>query len=167
FRPMNVECESDMRFVYCAACICYILQDWSGMDVEKTVAYIKLSRNYDGGIGQGPGLESHGGSTFCAIATLWMMGRLENTFTGEELKHLKRWLVFRQEHGFHGRPNKPDDSCYSFWVGATLKLLNCYHFVNYPEVLKFVLSTQDDVTGGIAKWVDYVPGIIFNFLFRN
>ncbi|XP_035229817.1 geranylgeranyl transferase type-1 subunit beta-like, partial [Stegodyphus dumicola] len=59
FRPMNVECESDMRFVYCAACICYILQDWSGMDVEKTVAYIKLSRNYDGGIGQGPGLESH------------------------------------------------------------------------------------------------------------
>jgi prenyltransferase beta subunit len=32
--------ESDMRFVYCAACICYILQDWSGMDIEKTMNYI-------------------------------------------------------------------------------------------------------------------------------
>ena len=32
--------ESDMRFVYCAACICYILQDWSGMDIERTMNYI-------------------------------------------------------------------------------------------------------------------------------
>jgi len=29
-----------MRFVYCAACICYILQDWSGMDIERTMNYI-------------------------------------------------------------------------------------------------------------------------------
>ena len=32
--------ESDMRFVYCAACICYLLNDWSGMDVELTAQYI-------------------------------------------------------------------------------------------------------------------------------
>lgn len=35
--------ESDMRFVYCAACICYILHDWSAMDVKKTVNYITRS----------------------------------------------------------------------------------------------------------------------------
>lgn len=40
---MNIECENDMRFVYCAACICYILQDWSGMDIEKAVDYIQKS----------------------------------------------------------------------------------------------------------------------------
>merc|ERR1719150_1253109 len=27
--------ENDMRFLYCAACICTILDDWSGMDTER------------------------------------------------------------------------------------------------------------------------------------
>ncbi len=35
--------ENDMRFVYCAACICYILQDWSGMDILHTLDYMKAS----------------------------------------------------------------------------------------------------------------------------
>lgn len=50
------------------------------------------------------------------------MGRLDSTFTPNQMKQLKRWLVFRQHEGFHGRPNKPDDTCYSFWVGAALKV---------------------------------------------
>ena len=29
-----------MRFVYCAACICYMLNDWNGMDVDLTARYI-------------------------------------------------------------------------------------------------------------------------------
>ena len=32
--------ENDMRFVYCAACVCYILNDWSGMDKEKAERFI-------------------------------------------------------------------------------------------------------------------------------
>ena len=32
-----------MRFVFCASCICYMLDDWSGMDVEKASHYIKQS----------------------------------------------------------------------------------------------------------------------------
>lgn len=32
--------EADMRFLYCAACISYILDDWSGFDVEKATKYI-------------------------------------------------------------------------------------------------------------------------------
>lgn len=32
--------ESDMRFLFCAASICYILDDWSGMDVERAVNFI-------------------------------------------------------------------------------------------------------------------------------
>lgn len=35
--------ESDMRFVFCAACISYILDDWTGMDVDKTVDFILKS----------------------------------------------------------------------------------------------------------------------------
>ena len=36
--------ENDMRFVFCASCVCYMLNDWSGMDVEKTVQYIRRSQ---------------------------------------------------------------------------------------------------------------------------
>jgi len=32
-----------MRFIFCAACISYVLNDWSGMDVELTVDYIRRS----------------------------------------------------------------------------------------------------------------------------
>ncbi len=36
--------EKDMRFVYCAACVCYMLNDWSGMDVVKATEFIKASQ---------------------------------------------------------------------------------------------------------------------------
>ena len=32
-----------MRFIFCASCISYVLSDWSGMDVELTVDYIRRS----------------------------------------------------------------------------------------------------------------------------
>lgn len=32
--------ESDVRFVYCACCICYILQDWSAINIESATNYI-------------------------------------------------------------------------------------------------------------------------------
>ena len=63
-----------------------------------------------------------GGSTFCAIAALVLMDRLEATFSPAEIEGLKRWCVRRQLTGFQGRPNKPVDTCYSFWVGATLNV---------------------------------------------
>lgn len=35
--------ENDMRFIYCAACICHMLDDWSGMDIKKAIDYIRKS----------------------------------------------------------------------------------------------------------------------------
>ncbi|XP_029073889.1 geranylgeranyl transferase type-1 subunit beta isoform X2 [Monodon monoceros] len=113
--------ENDMRFVYCASCICYMLNNWSGMDMKKAINYIRRSMSYDNGLAQGAGLESHGGSTFCGIASLCLMGKLEEVFSEKELNRIKRWCIMRQQNGYHGRPNKPVDTCYSFWVGATLK----------------------------------------------
>lgn len=63
-----------------------------------------------------------GGSTFCAIAALVLMDKLYDAFNEKEIKRLKRWCISRQQTGFQGRPNKPVDTCYSFWVGATLKV---------------------------------------------
>lgn len=35
--------ENDIRFIYCAASICYMLDDWSGMDIQKAIDYIRGS----------------------------------------------------------------------------------------------------------------------------
>jgi geranylgeranyl transferase type-1 subunit beta len=40
-------------------------------------------------------------------------------FSESELNRIRRWCM-RQQNGFHDRPNKSADTCYSFWVGATL-----------------------------------------------
>jgi geranylgeranyl transferase type-1 subunit beta len=69
--------ESDMRFVFCAAAICTMLGDpqCSTIDVEHATAYILSSQSYDGGIGLGPGMESHGGSMYTGLAALALMGK--------------------------------------------------------------------------------------------
>lgn len=63
-----------------------------------------------------------GGWTYCAIASLCLMGRLEEALGRRDLDRIRRWCIMRQQSGFHGRPNKPVDTCYSFWVGATLEV---------------------------------------------
>lgn len=35
--------ENDIRFIYCAASICYMLDNWSGMDIQKAIEYIRGS----------------------------------------------------------------------------------------------------------------------------
>ena len=64
-----------------------------------------------------------GGSTFCAVAALMMMSRMDSVLTGKTLQKLHRWCISRQQSGFQGRPNKPVDTCYSFWLGATLQVI--------------------------------------------
>ena len=155
--------ENDMRFLYCAAAICYMLDCWEGMDTEAAFGYVISSFSFEGGVGQGPGLEAHGGSTFCAVAALSLMGRL-GELGSERLTGLERWCVMRQAEGFMGRPNKPEDTCYSFWVGATLKLLSRLELCDWPASRRFVLSTQDPVTGGLAKWADTQPDPLHTYL---
>ena len=150
--------ENDMRFVFCAAAISHILDDWSGLDADSAVGYILSSISYEGGIAQGPNMEAHGGSTYCAIATLSLLGRMD-ALSRKQKRKLVRWCCQRLDEGFTGRPNKPSDTCYSFWVGATLKLLSMDQSAEDVEVLiersaNFVLDTQDSVVGGLAKWVD-------------
>eukprot|EP01042_Synura_sphagnicola_P001706 gene1706-2000_t len=65
-----------MRFLFCASAISSLLNDWSGVDVDRSVSYIQSCRTYEGGFGLTPGAEAHGGSTYCALASLSLMGRL-------------------------------------------------------------------------------------------
>ncbi|XP_043696891.1 geranylgeranyl transferase type-1 subunit beta-like [Telopea speciosissima] len=60
FMPIHIGAETDLRFVYCAAAICFMLKNWSGMDREKAKDYILNCQSYDGGFGLVPGSETHG-----------------------------------------------------------------------------------------------------------
>jgi len=134
-------CESDMRFLFCAAAVCYMLDDWSALDVDGAVAFILRCKNADHGIGMNPAQESHGGSTYCAVAALSLMGKLDAL---GDVSGLVRWLVARQvpDSGFQGRPEKPPDTCYSFWVQATLHILGKGDYVGGAPSIKFAVSCQ-------------------------
>ena len=43
FMPVKSGSESDMRFVYCACCISYILDDWTAINTDAIVQFIKDS----------------------------------------------------------------------------------------------------------------------------
>ena len=68
--------------------------------------------------------------------------------------------------GFNGRPNKKDDTCYTWWVGAALKLLSQEDFVTdqIRSCIPYVLSTQDPIVGGLAKWPELPPDPIHTYL---
>jgi len=160
FSPVAAGSESDMRFVYCAVVISYMLGDFSGINTDKVVNYIISSQSYDGAIGQGPGQESHGGSTYCAIAALHLLNRLHQLPKRDQLI---RWCVERQISGFQGRINKDPDCCYSFWIGATLTLLDSYHLIDFNALKGFTLTCETS-TGGFGKCPGTYPDVLHTYM---
>lgn len=118
--------ETDVRASYCAIAVASIVGLLEGDEAERltrgSASYLKSLQGFDGGIGGEPGTESHGGNSYCGVASLVILGQLEAIDTEAMLD----WAVMRQmgyEGGFQGRTNKLVDSCYSFWVGALFPLL--------------------------------------------
>jgi len=170
--------EHDMRFLYCACSVCYMLHDWSGVDTEKVMQYIKMCHTYDGAFALVPGQEGHGGSTFCAVASLYMMDKLHilDEFSGFDSstqknhnswrKQLLQWCIQRQMYengGIQGRPNKYPDTCYSYWVGATLSILQSLSYVDTFNLSFFVLENQSPHLGGFSKIWDAPPDLLHSF----
>lgn len=74
FMPTHIGAEKDLRFLYCAAAICFMLNNWSGMDREKAKEYILQCQSYDGGFGLVPGSESHVAQVVQRIVLLLLFG---------------------------------------------------------------------------------------------
>ena len=108
--------ESDVRGAYCAIVCDYHLK--LGIDFSLTTEWILKCQNYDGGFGGTIRDESHGGYTFCALASLKILGELNRVDS-----KVKRWIGRRQIDGFNGRTNKLGDSCYSYWVGGAARIV--------------------------------------------
>ena len=96
-----------------------------------------------------------GGSTYCAVASLVLMGRMDSELGCDDEIHswgneLIQWCVLRQVKGMQGRPNKRQDTCYSYWIGGTLRLLGYDHLLDKEALTDFVLGCQSDM-GGFSK----------------
>lgn len=150
FRPSVLGGERDMRLVYCAVAVSRLLNDWSGIDKDKCAKFIKRSLSYEGAFAQCPGAEAHGGSTYCALASLKLMSKLDDTLSSQDIDKLIRWCINRLDGGFSGRPNKDQDTCYSFWIGACLVILDHFKYIEQKNLLDFILLAQEE-RGGLSK----------------
>ncbi|KAF9903935.1 Geranylgeranyl transferase type-1 subunit beta [Lobosporangium transversale] len=188
FIPCITDFEPDMRFLYCAAAISYILNDWSGFNRATAVHYIQQCQTYENGFSQYPGQEAHGGSTYCAVAALGLMGgdafKDQKTMTrnikeGEDevafeqrklragfldKEGIRRWCLQRQTTGFQGRSNKPTDTCYSFWVGGALAILDSMDLVDFEANRGYLMEAQHKSIGGFGKWIDTFPDILHSYM---
>ncbi|KAI8059086.1 geranylgeranyltransferase type I beta subunit [Gongronella butleri] len=159
--PTYGSMERDARFIFCAAAISYILNDWSGLDIEKTVAYLRSLQSYEYAIGQCPGEEGHGGSTFCGVAALGLMGRLDDGLVNRDM--LVKWGLERQSTGFQGRPNKQPDTCYCFWIGGSLDILQSFDLVNHENLRAFLMTTETRM-GGFGKDATSYPDLLHSYM---
>jgi prenyltransferase beta subunit len=85
---------------------------------------------------------------------------------------LIHWCVHRQVRGMQGRPNKAEDTCYSYWIGGTLRLLGgegggggggCDDLLDQTALRRFVLSCQNAKLGGFSKVYGSYPDILHSF----
>jgi len=193
--------DCDLRFMYLAVTIWYLLTDPCAtkketgdednyINIPSATSYLLSCVSYDGSIGLTPGREGHGGSAFCGIAALHLMGVLEDVMAREDMrgwkKDLVRWCVMRQHslprqrasekersllHGYcevennagmQGRPNKLEDTCYSYWIGGTLHVLAESHLVDGWALREYVLTCQSPY-GGFGKVLGAMPDLLHSF----
>lgn len=115
--------EIDMRSVYCAISVAKLTNIFSDDLFKGSAEWIVRCQTYEGGFSGTPGMEAHGGYTFCGFAGLHLLNSPDLC----DVKALLRWLTNRQmsfEGGFQGRTNKLVDSCYSFWQAGAVALIN-------------------------------------------
>ena len=156
------EAEEDTRFLYCAFCIAALLNDWSGIDKTKALKYLKSCQNYEGGYGWLEFSESHSGITYCAVSSLGLMGELD---CFENKKEIIEFALNRYDGGWNGRIGKIDDTCYSYWNGATLECLgmSIEKTLGSAHTEEFLYSCQREV-GGFAKFLfSEHPDILHTF----
>jgi protein farnesyltransferase subunit beta len=146
--------EHDVRSTFCAILIAAVLNILTPELTENVAEYVLSCECYDGGISPRPGLESHGGYVHCGVGLMKLLNRLDDL----NLNQLVRWIATRQlefSGGFCGRAHKLPDSCYTWWIGSTAKLiaehLGIPSFWNEDGIAKFVLRIFQDITGGFTS----------------
>ncbi|KAG8623644.1 hypothetical protein KVT40_008620 [Elsinoe batatas] len=67
--------------------------------------------------------------------------------------------------GMNGRPNKIADTCYAFWVGGALHLLDAEHLMEKERLRKWLLErTAHPALGGFGKHAGELPDVYHSYL---
>ncbi|KAL9082694.1 MAG: hypothetical protein Q9159_006234 [Coniocarpon cinnabarinum] len=67
--------------------------------------------------------------------------------------------------GFAGRCNKVSDTCYVFWAGASLKLLQNLDLIEHEYIRSYLIEkTQHMMLGGFGKWPEDLPDMYHSYL---
>ena len=91
------------------------------------------------------------------------MGKDVEVLDSEEWRDdLIRWCTSRQIRGMQGRPAKLEDTCYSYWIGGTLRLLNQDPLLDHDHLRAYVLRCQTQV-GGFGKVVGAFPDVLHSY----
>lgn len=153
--------EIDTRFSYCAICCLSLLKRLDRIDLEKACNFVANCKNFDGGFGCVPGGESHAGQIFCCVGALAIGGALHHV----DRDLLGWWLAERQVKagGLNGRPEKLPDVCYSWWVLASLVMMDRMHWIDKKSLEQFILDCQDPEAGGISDRPDDAVDVFHTF----
>lgn len=71
--------ERDLRMVFSAVATFHLLGSWTKLPIRPIVRYILSCQSWDGAFGLSPSREGHGGSTHCAVASLFLVGALASS----------------------------------------------------------------------------------------
>ena len=144
--------EVDLRFLYSAVALCELLglriaweggggcsssssagtADCAALHGPTALRYIDGCQTQEGGFSLAlGGGEAHGASTYCALAARALLvaraaqeGHSPSSIL--DVPALCRWLTLRLEAqgaGMSGRAGKGGDACYTWWVGASVRIL--------------------------------------------
>lgn len=70
---MHVDGEIDIRGAYCAIAVARLTNVYDQELFAKTVQWVVSCQSYEGGFSGCPGMEAHGGYTYCGFAALVLL----------------------------------------------------------------------------------------------
>jgi Prenyltransferase and squalene oxidase repeat len=154
--------RADVRSLYAAVATRYL----AGKDLSEgifdrkyeLIEYLDGCQSPEGGFGAIPGAEAHAGFTFCAVASLVMLGGVIN-----RKAELKIWLS-RRVANINGRPSKQSDSCYIWWSVASWILCGfIIDEIDTGHIIEF-LNRCVSLEGGFSIRPGETPDIFHSFI---
>lgn len=162
--------EIDNRFQFSFCAIAYVLKQKRhlevGSGVIRRVRDNILSAFSHDAFAAAPYMELHAANTYCALCALYVIKLLDSdesfALDHQQLSGLRLGLLKLQtaSGGFCGRPEKLPDSCYSQWIGQSLRILDelepahQVHPSVYENLKNFILECQDTQDGGFSDRPD-------------
>lgn len=72
---MHKDGEIDIRGVYCAVAVAQLTNILTPELFKNTPEWLAKCQTWEGGFGGCPGMEAHGGYTYCGLAALVILGK--------------------------------------------------------------------------------------------